>query len=89
MSSFINLIQGRKDFFWLKKEFKKDILEKNKRAIEFKKQAEIMFSEFKKQKKKRISEKKVKEKLVNTILDGYEMLHQLGIKTINDNKPTK
>ena len=64
MSSFINLIQGRKDFFWLKKEFKKDILEKRKQAIELKKQSE-------------------------TILDGYEMLRQLGMKIIKDNKSTK
>lgn len=86
MSSFINLIQERKNFFWLIKKFKKDVLAKNKQAIEFKKQSEIMLSEFKKQKKKRISEKKVNKKLVNTILDGYEMLYQLGMKTINDNK---
>ena len=86
MSSFRNLIQARKDFFWLIKNFKKDILAKNKQAIEFKKQSEIMLSEFKKQKKKRISEKKINKKLVNTILDGYEMLNLLGMKRINDNK---
>jgi hypothetical protein len=107
MSSFINLIQGRKDFFWLKKEFKKDILEKNKRAIEMRKKSQAMLNEFfkiQKENKLKARKKAIEfkkdilskrkqaielKKQAKTILDGYEILCQLGMKIIKDNKSTK